>query len=766
MRIVLLTTLGVFILQGILSEPVVCAQKPVNTGIIPQPDEINYLKGSFTIGKKTVIVVDNSNEGQRMAKDLCAFLQANFDLHLEVSTKEQEDAIHLIKSGEKAEHGAYSLVISKAGIFIRGGSNQGIFYGIQTLIQLLTPQVAVKEPALSFVRIKDAPEFQWRGMMLDVSRHFFPKDSVKKVIDILAMHKMNKLHLHLVDGIGWRIEIDQYPELTNRGAWRKVKEDKKPWEEFESTYENAGDQVYGGYYTKSDIKEIVAYAADRYIDVIPEIEMPGHSDAALQCYPEYSCDGKGATGVYCAGNNGTFDFLQNILSEVVELFPYTYIHIGGDEVGKEAWLQCNKCKKRMKQENLHDGEELQSYFVKRMEKFIHSKNRKLIGWDEILEGGLPERATVMSWRGVKGGIEAANAGHDVVMSPGSACYFDHSQGKSEFEPPSWGGYNNLLKVYDFDPVPKEIAPDKRDHILGGQANLWTEQIKTLRHAQYMMLPRICALSEALWTHSSQKNKKAFIERMDFHFDRLHELGYHVAGSSLSPDYEVNYDKTNKEFSLTLKNELNLYEIRYTLDGSVPSMNSELYTTPILYTSPIQLNAQCFRKGLPVGFPLIKMFSAGFGDQCKVIYTHAYSETYSGGGDKALVNNRFAISRGDDPNWQGIPQKDFDVLIDLGGAKELSYAGLNFFQHISATSVMLPTHVTISVSKEGKDYTTVLDEAIKTTKKRDPIIKRIETDFEKQTVSFIKISATNRGVLPDWHIRKGDAWLFVDEVSVK
>lgn len=739
--------------------------EPIRTGVIPQANEIIDQQGTFNINDQTTIVVDDSRDGQRMAKDLQAFLQTQFNLELEVSTEASKHAIRFIKS-EAGAAVAYNLVVSKSGVSIEGGTYQGLFYGLQTLKQLLSPQAVVKEPILSFVTINDAPELQWRGMMLDVSRHFFPKDSVKKVIDILAMHKMNKLHWHLVDGIGWRLEIDQYPELTKRGAWRKVKKDKKPWEDFESIDPNSEGPVYGGFYTKEDIREIVAYAADRYIDVIPEIEMPGHSEAALQCYPEFTCDGAGASGVYCAGNDGTFDFLQNIISEVVELFPNEYLHIGGDEVGKEGWLQCPKCKKRMQQENLADGEELQSYFVKRMEKFIHSKDRKLIGWDEILEGGLPERATVMSWRGVQGGIEAANAGHDVVLSPGSPLYFDHSQGKSEFEPPSWGGYNNLLKVYDFEPVPKEIAPDKRHHILGGQANLWTEQVTTLQHVQYMMLPRICALSEALWTRPDRKDKTAFIERMDEHFDRLTDLGYHFAGSALSPDYEVNYDQTSKTFSLSLKNELDLYEIRYTLDASTPSRNSDLYTQPISYTEAIQVNAQCFRKGLPIGFPLQKMFSTGFGDQCKVTYTNAYHETYSGGGDQALVNNKFAIARGDDPNWQGLPQKDFEVLIDLAGTKELSYIGLNFFQHISATSVMLPTNVTIAISKDGADYTTVLEETIETSKKRDPIIRKIEAAFDQQAIAFIKISATNRGVLPDWHIRNGDAWLFVDEVSVK
>ncbi len=739
--------------------------EPLMLGVIPQPNEINYQASSFKPNDQTTIVVEDTEVGHKLGKEIQAFLQTNFKLAIAISTKGQKNAIQLLKSGAEMQ-GAYSLEVFKSGVLIEAGTYQGLFYGIQTLKQLLSPQTAVKQPILNFVSIKDAPEFQWRGMMLDVSRHFFPKDSVKKVIDVLAMHKMNKLHWHLVDGIGWRIEIDQYPELTKRGAWRKVKEDKKPWEDFETTYQNSEDQVYGGFYTKEDIREIVTYAADRYIDVIPEIEMPGHSEAALQCYPDLVCDGAGSAGVYCAGNEETFDFLQNIISEVVELFPNSYLHIGGDEVGKTGWLQCPKCKKRMQQENLQDGDELQSYFVKRMEKFIHSKNRKLIGWDEILEGGLPERATVMSWRGMDGGIEAANAGHDVVMSPGSPLYFDHSQGKSEFEPPSWGGYNNLLKVYDFNPVPSAIAADKRHHILGGQANLWTEQIKTLSHVQYMMLPRICALSEALWTKTAQKNENTFIEKIDHHFDRLKELDYHFAGSALSPDYEVSYDKTNQTFSLSLNNELALYEIRYTLDGSEPTMNSDLYTQPITYTKSIQLHAQCFRKGFPIGFPLQKMFSTGFGDQCKVNYTNAYNKTYSGGGDKALVNNKFAIARGDDPNWQGLPQKDFEVEIDLGGPKELSYIGLNFFQHISATSVMLPTKVIIAISKDGASYTTVLEEAIPTTKKRDPIIKIIETEFQQQAISFIKISATNRGQLPDWHIRKGDAWLFVDEVYVK
>ncbi|MFD2535566.1 beta-N-acetylhexosaminidase [Gelatiniphilus marinus] len=739
---------------------------PEKIGVIPQPNFIEYKKGTFIITEKTVIVVDASYEAKQVSDMLQSFFDKNFNIKLTTSTKIKDNAIQLKIAEDVYSKEGYQLKVTKNGVSITGKTYQGIFYGVQTLKQLLSPKAIVKTPTLNFISINDAPEFGWRGMMLDVSRHFFPKDSVKKVIDILAMHKMNKFHWHLVDGIGWRIQIDKYPELTKKGAWRKVKENKKPWEDFEATYKDTKAEVYGGFYTKADIKEVVEYAAKRYIDVIPEIEMPGHSEAALQCYPEFSCDGEGTSGVYCAGNDGSFEFLQNIITEVVPLFPSEYLHIGGDEVGKQYWLNCKKCQKRMHDENLGNAEELQSYFVKRMEKFIHSKNKKLIGWDEILEGGLPERATVMSWRGFEGGIEAANAGHDVIMSPGSPLYFDHNQGKSEFEPPSWGGYNNLLKVYSFNPVPNAVAANKRHHILGGQANLWTEQIKTLNHAQYMMLPRLSALSEALWTKPNQKNKDVFIKKIDVQFDRFKELNYNFAGSSLSPDYQVTYNRSTNEFTLELKNELGKNDIRYTLNGNKPTINSKAYTAPINYAKPINLYAQTFRNGEPIGFPLKKIFSTGFGDKCKVAYSNPYNKSYSGGGDRALINNKFANPRGDDPNWQGVQKKDFEVIIDLGEVNATSYIGINFFQHIGATSVMLPTQVVVGISEDGKTYQTVLDETLETIKDRDPIIKRIEAEFEKQDVSFIKISAKNRGQLPEWHIRNGDAWVFVDEVTVK
>lgn len=740
--------------------------QPVEVGIIPQPNSIELQSGAFEIDENTVIYTGNSNDEKNIALELTNFFSHQFDLKLTTSNEVQSNCIILKKTSDSGKSGSYKLNVSTQGVVIEGATYQGIFYGVQSLKQLLTPAAKIKKTVLQYTSVDDEPEFGWRGMMLDVSRHFMSKDSVKKVIDILAMHKMNKFHWHLVDGIGWRIDIDKYPELTKKGAWRKVKQDKKPWEDYESTYQNTEGKIYGGYYTKDDIREIVAYASSKYIDVIPEIEMPGHSDAATQCYPELLCENAKSGGVYCAGNDHSYEFLENVLSEVIELFPYEYIHIGGDEVGKSNWLACSLCQKRMKEEDLKGGEELQSYFVKRMEKFIFSKNRKLMGWDEILEGGLPERAAVMSWRGVQGGIEASNAGHDVVMSPGSPCYFDHSQGKSEFEPPSWGGYNNLLKVYDFDPVPEDIKPDMAHHILGGQANLWTEQIPSLAHAQYMMLPRLCALAEALWTKPTQKDKNQFIKKIDEHFDRLSELGYNYAQSSLSPDYNAAYNKETDSFSLELMNELNLHDIRYTVDGTIPDINSNLYSDPILYSKPIALYAQTFRNGVKVGFPLIKQFSTQFSAKCVIDYKYSYNETYSGGGDRALFDNKFAIARGDDPNWQGIKKTDFAITIDLGDVTTLSNISLNFFQHIAATSVMLPTRVTIQVSEGGEKFNEVFDESLETIESRDPIIRLIESKFTERKVGWIKIEGTNRGKLPEWHIRQGDAWVFVDEVSIK
>ena len=494
------------------------AQQTLN--LIPKPQNIEHYSGSFVLNSKTVIQADkNSFE----AKYLQQIIEQQLGLNLEITTssKAKSKIIFVTKIIEekKSFKEWYNLSISKNEVVIKATEDHGIFYAIQTLIQLLPLEksLEIKIPCLS---ITDQPKFQWRGMHLDVSRHFIPKDFIKKYIDYLTMYKMNTFHWHLTDDQGWRIEIKKYPKLTEVGAWRNG---SMIGHYTDQTFD---DIRYGGFYTQEEIKEIVAYAKERHITIVPEIEMPGHALAALASYPEFSCTGGpfevGKTwgvleDVFCPKDE-TFTFLENVLSEVMELFPSEYIHIGGDESPKIRWKSCPHCQKRIKEEHLKDEHELQSYFIQRIEKFVNSKGRKIIGWDEILEGGLAPNAAVMSWRGTEGGIAAAKQKHFVVMSPGSHCYFDHYQGEPKNEPIAFGGYTNVEKVYSFNPIPKELSAEESKYILGAQANLWTEYINTPEQVEYMIFPRIAALSEVLWGTSDPNNYKEFEKRLIQHFE--------------------------------------------------------------------------------------------------------------------------------------------------------------------------------------------------------------------------------------------------------
>ena len=414
-----------------------------------------------------------------------------------------------------------------------------MFYGMQTLIQLL-PLAKSADVKIPCAQISDAPRYQWRGMHLDCSRHFFTKEEVKKYIDYLAMYKFNVFHWHLVDDQGWRIEIKKYPFLTTVGGKRKETLIGKTINKDGTVSE--GDKFdgkeYGGFYTQEDVKEIVAYAQSNYITVLPEIEMPGHSMAALAAYPEFSCTGGpfetltrwGVSGdSYCGGNEETFIFLENVLDEVMALFPSKYIHIGGDECEKGRWKTCEKCQKRIVDEKLKNVEELQSYFIKRIEKHVNSKGKQIIGWDEILEGGLAPNAAVMSWRGIKGGVDAAKQKHYVVMSPGKPCYFDHYQSKDKAkEPLAIGGFNPLDSVYLYNPTPKSLTEEESKFILGAQANVWTEYILDFKQVEYMSMPRMAALSEVLWTPLDKKNFKDFVVRLKLHAPLLDKMGVNYA----------------------------------------------------------------------------------------------------------------------------------------------------------------------------------------------------------------------------------------------
>ncbi|RLD67748.1 MAG: beta-N-acetylhexosaminidase, partial [Bacteroidetes bacterium] len=432
---------------------------------------------------------------------------------------------------------------------------------------------------------------------LDVCRHFYSVDFVKKYIDLMARYKLNTFHWHLTEDQGWRIEIKKYPELTEIGAWRNEPDTV------------TGDTIrYGGYYTQEQISEIVKYAAKRFITIIPEIEMPGHARAALAAYPQFSCSGKQlpvATNwgvfehVYCAGNDSTFFFIQDIIDEVVELFPGNYIHIGGDECPKEAWEKCPKCQHRIKAEDLANEHELQSYFIRRIEKYLTTKNRKLIGWDEILEGGLAPEATVMSWRGIKGGIAAAKQEHNVIMTPGTHCYFDHYQAKPKYEPKAIGGYTTLKKVYSYEPIPKELNSIESEYILGAQANMWTEYIATEHHLEYMLLPRMLALAEVNWTVFKHKSWTDFQHRLQPQLRRFDREGTNYCPG----DYTVNFTlvpNPNDGDSL-LKMDCEIYQakIQYSINGGEPQVSSPEYSKPIKVSRSDSIKASVFEYGKAV-----------------------------------------------------------------------------------------------------------------------------------------------------------------------
>ncbi len=499
--------------------------------LIPQPNKVELQKGSFTINKNTIIFAEKkSNE----AAYLQQYIFENYGLKLKVTHKIKYEtnlitlwrSLAVTQADSNLE--AYKLNISNKNIVINSTGNAGFFYAIQTLIQLLPidRNAALTVPSLI---INDVPRYQWRGMHLDCSRHFFTKQEVKKYIDYLAMYKLNVFHWHLVDDQGWRIEIKKYPLLTQIGSKRSatligkptfdVNGNPSPNDKYDST-------LYQGFYTQNDVKEIVAYAKKRHITVVPEIEMPGHSLAALAAYPQFACNpGPFQTfsrwgvsdDVYCAGNDETFTFLENILTEVMQLFPSKYIHIGGDECVKTKWKACPKCQKRKADEHLEDEEALQSYFITRIEKMVNANGRQIIGWDEILEGGLAPNAAVMSWRGINGGIAAAKQKHFVVMSPGRPCYFDHYQSRAkDKEPVAIGGFNPLDSVYNYNPTPDSLNADEQKYIMGAQANVWTEYITTFSHVEYMSLPRMSALSEVLWTNTENKNYQSFMDRLKLH----------------------------------------------------------------------------------------------------------------------------------------------------------------------------------------------------------------------------------------------------------
>lgn len=509
--------------------------KPEDYNIIPKPIKLEAQPGKFILTADTKIALLTQDEGfQQVAQSIQQLIGPSTGFSLEISdAKRSKNAIVLEQDPSIANPEAYKLTITPKLITITAGKANGAFYGFQTLRQLLPPQVEEKsvvaglEWSAPCVNIDDAPRYGYRGMHLDVGRHFFPADFVKRYIDLMALHKMNRFHWHLTEDQGWRIEIKKYPKLQEIAAWRKetiIGHNRDQPQRFDG-------QRYGGFYTQEEIKDVVKYAKDRFIEIVPEIEMPGHAQAALAAYPELGCTPgpfEVATkwgvfkDVFCP-NEQTFQFLEDVLTEVMPLFPYEYIHIGGDECPKDRWKESAFCQELIKKEGLKDEHELQSYFIKRMEKFITSKGKKLIGWDEILEGGLAPEATVMSWRGTAGGIEAARQRHDVIMTPTTYCYLDYYQSKDPKEPLAIGGYLPIDSVYSYDPMPAELTAEEGKHILGVQCNVWTEYMVAPAQVEYMAYPRAIAVAEMGWTPQADRDFADFKQRLTQHSRRLNEL---------------------------------------------------------------------------------------------------------------------------------------------------------------------------------------------------------------------------------------------------
>ena len=573
--------------------------------IIPQPLILKARSGNFVIGKKTRIYVDHNNTSLRKIGEMLSTqlkLETGFDISVnETPGNSTNDAIILTRNNAVDTLGTegYNLSVRPERIIIKSVHPTGVFYGMQTLLQLLPVISEAKNNRfiIQGVDIIDKPRFGWRGMMLDVGRYFYSVDFIKKFIDYLAMHKMNTFHWHLTDDQGWRIEIKKYPKLTQIGAWREA-----------TQYDRATSQIdqnpHGGYYTQDQIREVVAYAKDRFVNIIPEIEMPGHALAALVAYPELSCTGGPfkiplywniQKDVYCAGNEQTFQFLEDVLTEVADLFPSPVIHIGGDECPKDRWKLCPKCQARMKAEGLKDEHELQSYFIRRIEKFLLTKNKRIIGWDEILEGGLAPNAAVMSWRGVVGGIAAAKLHHDVVMSPSDYAYFDYYQGEPYLEPVAFGGLLTLEKVYSYEPVPAELNAKEALFIKGVQANIWSEFIHSPEKVEYMSFPRVAALAEVGWTDPKLKNWEDFKRRMVMQYKRYENAGINYSKTAMNVTYTSVKNNTNGTAIITLKTNSYQPEIRYTIDATEPIASSPIYYNPFTIKLPGTIKAAVFEK---------------------------------------------------------------------------------------------------------------------------------------------------------------------------
>ena len=744
--------------------------------IIPAPVSIQLTDKQFIIDDETNIRFNNEDkELKELADFFSSYVGGISRYTLNHNTNAPKSIrLEIVNESGLGDEG-YELNVNSTEISIRANNRKGIFWGMQSIFQTLTPVRTNAALVVPGMQIIDYPRFGWRGMMLDVSRHFFPPETIKQFIDLLASYKLNVFHWHLTDDPGWRIEIKRYPLLTEVGAWR-VDRVNTPWPYREPVREGE-PSTYGGYYTQDQIRDIVAYAQLRNITIVPEIELPGHSAAALAAYPEFSCTQRpqivipggpypeGIQTAYCPGNEEVFTFLKNILLEVMDLFPSEFIHIGGDEVEKSRWRNCERCQARIKEEGLADEDELQSYMIRRFDEFLTSHNRRLIGWDEILEGGLAPGATVMSWRGESGGIAAAQMGHDVVMTPGYPLYFDHYQAGPEGEPLAWGGMNTLKNVYDYNPVPSELTEEQGKFILGAQANIWTEFISTVSHLQYMFLPRMLALSEVVWSPAENRNWENFNRRLEgWHFRKFDKTG-------------INYSRGNTRVSITPKSsdgQLKVYldtevidsEIYYTLDGSEPTLQSYKYDGPIKIERSLTLTASAARDRRILGFlPARQDFNIHLAIGREVHYENPVSQRYSADGPNSLTDGVRGTLKLTE-HWHGFNGTDMIATIDLGEMKTINRLTLGALQR-NRDWIFLPPQVDFEISADGSNWEKwgIAPNPLMSGDDSNQIVDYTVINPSRDT-RFVRVTARNFGVCPPGHPGEGHpTWLFVDEIVV-
>lgn len=751
-----------FIVLIFISSSIFSQEAQSSLPIIPFPKECKKLTGNFLLTSSTKIVASTTTQNE--IDWFNEYLKINYGFSLQIVEKIPTSGNYILFQFPDWEAGLkenYHLNIDEKHISILAeGNGSGNFYALQTLVQLL-PTTKNSTLSIPCVQIKDSPRFEWRGMHLDVCRHFFPIAFIKKYIDILAMYKMNTFHWHLTDDQGWRIEIKKYPKLTEVGAWRKGTMIGKY---SDHKYDSIS---YGGFYTQEQIQEVVAHAATRHITVVPEIEMPGHAVAAIASYPYLSCTGKQIDvekgwgvfeDVFCT-KDSTFQFIQNVLDEVIPLFPGNYIHIGGDESPKTRWKICAQCQKRIKEEHLKDEHELQSYFIKRIEKYVNSKGKQIIGWDEILEGGLAPNAAVMSWQGIEGGIAAAKQKHKAVMTPGSHCYFDHYQASPADEPLAIGGYTPLEKVYAYEPIPDALNSDEQKYILGAQANVWTEYILNEKHVEYMAVPRIAALAEVLWLPKEQKSETDFLNRLQTHFLLLDKLNINYAKAIYKVEQKVNTSAKSNAIELELKANSSLGDIHFTVDNSSPNENSTIYKAPITITKDVTIKAAIYKAKELKGKISERNYSINKATNKSISSKNQTSKSYSGDGAFTLVNGVVATLPRINNQWLGWNGDNLEAIIDLKNQEEISHIQVGFLNE-ELSWIYLPKTVECFVSDDGTTFT-----SIGTTTVKDNRFAILE--FNKLKKRYVKIIATNFGNIPSGKPGAGEkSWLFCDEIQIQ